>query len=140
VVWGLALGLQHFRESTWISRERKGLGSVAGGHGSHFRLHPEGAEEDWKRVGFSDRFEQLVTAVRMIAIDDYGIGPLVLDGFLHRLGLSDELWLLPLQLHHQAQQRGDQLFARKNQYLTQHSQPRKGRNHPATYGPSDCLA
>ena len=91
---------------------------------AHFRLHSGGTEEDGQGTGFSDAREQLLRAVRMIAVYNNSGETTGLDGIRYRLLSSEKARLKTSKLNHKTQQRSDHLLARQNQHIAQRRQPK----------------
>ena len=109
---------------------------MAHGDFPHFRLHSGWTEENWDGAGATDGVEQVAGAVGVIAVYHDGIERQSRQRFGYRLLPSKEHRLQTTKLNHKAQQRSDQLFARKNQHIAQRGQPKEGtRLSSATCGP-----
>jgi len=76
------------------------------------RLHSEWAEENWYSTRAPDGFQQGFAALRMVAIDYDGSEGTPRDNIVQRLLFSQEPRLQTPKLHHQTQQRRDNLLAR----------------------------
>lgn len=66
----------------------------------YFRLHSEGAEEDRQCSSLLDGFQEIVSAIGMIAINDYGTGFFPEDHILDVFRTAEKLRLQALKLHH----------------------------------------
>lgn len=109
---------------------------MAHGDFPYFRLHSGWTEEDWDGAGAPDGVEQVSSAVGVIAVYHDGIESQSCQRFGDRLLSPKEHRLKTTKLNHKAQQRSDQLFARKNQHIAQRGQPKEGTGlSSATCGP-----
>jgi len=97
---------------------------VACSNFGHFRLHSEGAKENGHGTSFPDAREQILSTVRMIAVDDNSGETTGFDGIRYRLFSSEKARLKTPKLNHKSQQRSDYLLARENQHITQRRQPK----------------
>lgn len=86
-------------------------------------MHSKGAEKDRQRPCLLDGFQELVPAIGMIAVNDYGAGSLAKNRIFDRLRPSGKLRLESLELYQHSQQRRDDILARENQHRAQRNQP-----------------
>lgn len=94
-------------------------------HRPDFVLHSERAEQNGGGIEAPDGLDERFRAIRMVAVYQDSTRTILPYQLVDALISVDEPGLVTVELHHQSQQRGDQVFARKNQNVT-HSN-RSGR-------------
>ncbi len=85
----------------------------------YFRLHLEGAEEDGSCSSLFDCFQEIVSAIGMITVNDYSTGFFPKDYILDRFRLSEKPRLQTPELYQHPQQRRDDFLTRENQHRAQ---------------------
>jgi hypothetical protein len=98
---------------------------MTGSDRPHLVLHSERTEEDGGGVQAPDGFDERFGAVRMVTVDQHSTRARLPDRIVDAFRSVDKLRLIPVELHHQTQQRCDYLFARKNQNVTHSGRPRR---------------
>ena len=92
--------LEHFSEGPCIGRQGKRPDPMPLCRRLYFRLQSEGAEKDRKCSSPFNGFQKLVSAIGMIAINDYGTGFFPEDRILDVFRPPEKLRLQALKLHH----------------------------------------
>ena len=85
----------------------------------YFRLHFERAEEDRSCSSLLDGFQEIVSAIGMITVNDNGTGFFPKDYILDRLCVSEKPRLQTPELYQHPQQRRDDFLTRENQHRAQ---------------------
>jgi hypothetical protein len=115
----LSSGLEHFSEGPEIRRQGERSDPMPLRRRFYFRLHSERAEEYRLCSSLLDGFHEIVSAIGMITVNDYGTRFFPEDYILDRLRLSEKSRLQTPELYQHAQQRRDDFLARENQHRAQ---------------------
>ena len=112
--------VEHLSKGPYVGGKGKGSDPMTLGSRPDFWFHSKRTEQDRLCAGLLDRVQKGVSAVRMIAIYDYGAGFFPEDDILDGLCPPEKPWLQASELYQHTQQRRDDFLARENKHGTQH--------------------